>query len=296
MIKLLLGFVGSIIYTTGDAFTPSPRWTSRSDVTHQRFTKSRPFPQLALSNENPTSFPALSEEEVKSLLDDIPLFAVTDENGEAVILLKEQDNPNEIAYFFLTPETAKSVYAPLKSKMAGDVVWSVNRFSLGLIWFELLKNPAVTSTSVIDGIDYRIFPDARELESARSMIQQSIKEPAEVPNVFQASYNEIPIFFDKSLRLGGKKLPMFFGLEGLTKMCQQASGAGSGGYEPTINIANLHSLVNQMMQDKSTVDYRSIAMIPPTVQLPGDSVDETKNAEEELEDIEVTTVTDMWTD
>ena len=60
------------------------------------------------------------------------------------------------------------------------------------------------------------------------------------------------------------KKKRYFGLPDLIATCQQAIDATSGEYQASINIASLHSLVQQM-QSKSTVDFRQAIMVPPTM-------------------------------
>ena len=75
------------------AFTTTTRPTSRQSLS------------LLYSTANEEAvYPPLSQDEVQSLLDAVPLYAVTDSRQQGgLVLLKEGDNPTEIANFFLTP-------------------------------------------------------------------------------------------------------------------------------------------------------------------------------------------------
>ena len=229
---------------------------------------------------------ALSRAEIEKLLDVIPVYAVTEPEKGGIVLVneKESSNGNEIAYFFFSPETANSVFSPLKQKKKNDdSSWDVTQFSLGLVWFELFQKQQ-------KGIEYRLVPDSRELASARMVLGEESEEAA----TFNSAYNEIPIFVDQSLRLqgddGGKKLPMYFSLQDLLESCQQAGKD----YKPTISIANFCSMMEQMQVDSEN-DFRNVIMIPPTIlDVGASSRIETESNEDET--FTTPMATDNWDD
>ena len=165
-----------------------------------------------------SEYAALSQDEIRTMLDGVPVYAITQANKEGIIMLKEKDNKNDIAYFFFSPQTANAVYAPLKPKSKDiDVLWDVTRFPLGLIWYDLMKNPAESSTStVVDGVEYRLVPDSGDLAEARNIIEQSIQQGQgpdgqPIPDEFKSPYNEVPVFIDQFLRVvqnDVEKVPM----------------------------------------------------------------------------------------
>ena len=238
-------------------------------------------PAAAFSAATPN--PALSRAEVEKLLDVVPVYAVTEPEKGGIVLVNEKDNDNEIAYFFFSPDTANSVFSPLKNKNE-NAAWDVTQFSLGLVWFELFKNQQ-------KGIEYRLVPDSRELASARKVLGQDDEEAT----IFSSAYNEIPVFVDQSLRLqgddGGKKLPMYFSLQDLLESCQQA---GDENYQPTVNVADFCSMVEQMQLD-SEDDFRNILMIPPTVLNVGSSRIEAESKNDE-DSFTTPTATENWED
>lgn len=239
-------------------------------------------PATAFSAATPN--PALSRAEVEKLLDVVPVYAVTEPEKGGIVLVNEQDNSNEIAYFFFSPDTANSVFSPLKEKKE-NAAWDVTQFSLGLVWFELFKNQQ-------KGIEYRLVPDSRELASARKVLGQDDEEKG--ATLFSSAYNEIPVFVDQSLRLqgddGGKKLPMYFSLQDLLESCQQA---GDEKYQPSVNIADFCSMVEQMQLD-SEDDFRNIIMIPPTVLNVGSSRIEAESNDDDS--FTTPMATDNWED
>ena len=111
------------------------------------------------------------------MLADVPIYAVTqaqddvDDGPPGLVLLNEPDNENGIAYFFLSPDTAKAVYAPLKAKnqQASSSSWEVTQFSLGLVWFEFFDKSSLGGKN---GIEYRLVPSAAQVAAANSMLQQ----------------------------------------------------------------------------------------------------------------------------
>ncbi|CAJ1958794.1 unnamed protein product [Cylindrotheca closterium] len=200
----------------------------------------------------------LSKQQVISILNDVPVYAVTQSNKEGMILLDEEGTKNQIAYFFFNPETANAVFGPLRQKEGVDAAaWDVTQFQLGLVWFELVKGDATKN------IDYRFVPDYKELQAARKIL-----DPKGVdPSLFSASYDKVPIFVDQSLRVTGrdgqKKFPMYFSLQDLLESCQQANKE----YKPEVNVADFCTLVEQMQADDAENDFKNVALVPPTIML-----------------------------
>ena len=232
---------------------------------------SRVSRQMASAETTTPSFPALSREQIESLLADIPIFAVTDTKREGgMVLLNEPNNENSIAYFFLSPETANAVYAPLRAKQeqAGTAVsWDVTQFSLGLVWFELLDNPGTAK----NGVEYRLVPSARQVTAARSMLQQIAQQAGSnaAPNMFgELGYNQVPIFIDQRLRVqtendGQDKVPLYFGIEDLLQTFQQVQG-GKSKEQPMVSVAELFSVVKQMQQDDCVTDFSKAVFVAST--------------------------------
>jgi Tic22-like family len=232
-------------------------------------------------------FPALSREDIETLLSTIPIYAITDTNKDGgLVLLDEPNNPNSLAYFFCSPETAIAAFKPYKEKLLSmeqqqpqqqvvAVEWDVTRFSLALIWSELLKPPGI-----VNGVEYRLIPHPPETAHARSLLEQSALErgltrPPQV--VFGVdSYNEIPIFMDPTLRLvdanGKERVPMYLGYNDMMDAYQQVRGdendaAPSSSSSSTsktsfINVIELFSLLGQMEQESTTTDFSKVLLVP----------------------------------
>jgi hypothetical protein len=218
-------------------------------------------PLFAANSENTDEdaelFPGMSREELRELLDGVPVYAVTEPDKEGLVLLKEKDKENDIAYFFFSAETANTVFAPLRQKNEESAKWDVTQYPLGLVWFELFKNPE-------PGIEYRLVPDANNLGGARTLMEQQSKQlGVPLSDKFQKGYNEIPIFMDQRLRIqaadGEERFPMYMALQDLISTLQQASGE----YEAALNVADLETLLEQM-QAKSENDFRKSVVVPPS--------------------------------
>jgi hypothetical protein len=215
-----------------------------------------------------TVYPPLSRDEVQSLLDNVPVYAVTDPAQQAgLVLLQPKNNPNQEqqANFFFSPENANAKYAPFREKNSPTASqWEITQYPLGLVWFELLSAQEESK-----GIDYRLIPNPLELASARSLVQQS----PEIPNnLFQANYNEIPVFWDPQLRVqvheeenNEPQFPLYFGYQDMLHAVKNASSASSSSsYQPAISVTDLKTLMDEMIQLESTIDFRNAIFVPPS--------------------------------
>ena len=122
-------------------------------------------------------YPALSQDEIEEWLEHIPVFAVTDSSGAGVVLKPENDT-SSVFYFFLNPVQANATLQQIKGTNE-QMDLKVSTFSLGKIWFPLLKSEEDTEVllkppggddSTIapsKGIEYRLVPDSRDLLGAR---------------------------------------------------------------------------------------------------------------------------------
>lgn len=176
-------------------------------------------------------YPAMSQQEVEEWLEHVAVFAVTDSNGAGVILKPENDT--SVFYFFLSPVQANATLGQLKA--AGNlesVELKVSAFSLGKIWFSLLKNSTATNSELMGAVgdaavaagpvEYRLVPDVRDLLGARMLLTmkpedgEKLKEAGgmtpemaaaaieramkEAPK-FTKSHNEIPVFAISQMRM-----------------------------------------------------------------------------------------------
>ena len=225
------------------------------------------------------SYPPMSRDEVQAILDTVSVYAVTDPDLEGLVMVKEPNNPNDISYFFFSPEAANTVYAPLRKKeneksgKAGN--WSVSAYPLGLVWFELINDPEQQS----QGVEYRLLPEPDNLIGAQNMLAKQQKESG-VSNpksneLFKMPFNQVPIFIDQFLRLtvpaaegdGGDEIrevvPLYIGLDDLMDTCNKAIKASSGDYQAALCVIDLKDLIDEMTKENPN-DYRSAILIPPT--------------------------------
>ena len=80
----------------------------------------------------------MSKEEVESWFEHIPVFAVTDQDGQGVVLRPDDDT--SVFYFFMSPLMANATLNQLKeSSNAEGLDLRVSAFSLGKIWFNILN-------------------------------------------------------------------------------------------------------------------------------------------------------------
>jgi hypothetical protein len=250
-------------------------------------------------------FPPLSEDKIRKFLDVIPVFAVVDPSKEAIVLLAEQGNANSLVYLSFSPNQINEVYAPLRraqkqlqqqqEEEAGLSTWEITAFPLGLIWFDLLKNPIGRDYGepwVVDNIEYRLLADVQQLKEARNVVQQQYaRNGARTEDCFQKDYNEIPLFIDDFLRVqqdeDGKSLvPIYFGLEDLLETCQRAD-TSQGRYQANVNLSDLRQIIQQM-QGVSRTNFDQAVLIPlsgpvdtslPEYEIPTIPTDVESNAE-----------------
>mmetsp|Transcript_20178 Transcript_20178/g.56080 ORF Transcript_20178/g.56080 Transcript_20178/m.56080 type:complete len:323 (-) Transcript_20178:1855-2823(-) len=221
------------------------------------------------------SYPALSRDEVQDMLDTIPVYAVTEPNQEGLVLLKENNNPKDIAYFFFSPEAANTVFSPLRKKeneSSGMGEWSVSAYPLGLVWFELINEPE-------EGIEYRLLPEPEDLIGAQNLLReqqkQSNKIDLKLQSLFQKPFNEVPIFVDQFLRVTAldrsqddtrECVPMYLGLKDLMDTVNQAIKSSSGEYQAAMTAVDLRDLIDEMMKESAN-DYRRAIFVPPTAKV-----------------------------
>lgn len=81
----------------------------------------------------------MNKDEVEDWLDHIPVFAVTDSEGQGVVLRPDDDT--SVFYFFMSPLMANATLSQLKeSSSAEGMDLRVSAFSLGKIWFNILNS------------------------------------------------------------------------------------------------------------------------------------------------------------
>lgn len=181
-------------------------------------------------------YPAMDQEEVEEWLAHIPVFAVTDSSGNGIVL--KPDDGSSVFYFFMSAQMANATLTQLKDTN-DDLDLRVSAFSLGKVWFKVLKSDEQKSVKikevkdddsdsvVTDKVEYRLVPDTRDLLGARmlltmdpadgealksggqltpEMAQAAIKKAMSESPKFNSTYNEIPIFMIQQMRMQ-KELP-----------------------------------------------------------------------------------------
>ena len=202
-------------------------------------------------------YPPMSNEEVEEWLSHIPVFAVTDTNGAGVVL--KPDNDTNVFYFFMSPLMANATLNQLKDTTELDL--RISAFSLGKIWFNILKSSrdvklkAPGSDDEIEltssNVQYRLVPDTRDLLGARmlltmdgsegealkkgetltpEMAQNAVKKAMTSSPKFNATFNEIPVFMIQQMRI----------------QKQPAEGEAAGDGEATTLIPMYFSLQNMV--------------------------------------------------
>jgi len=178
-------------------------------------------------------YPAMSQEEIEEWLGHIPVFAVTDKQGQGVVL--RPDNETSVFYFFMNPIMANATLQQLTSANS-DLELQVSAFSLGKIWFQILKASPDTPVKIkspnaeesdetaelTQGVQYRLIPDTRDLMGARMLLtmdpkdgealkqggtltpevaQAAVRKAMTESPKFNSTYNEIPIFMIQQMRM-----------------------------------------------------------------------------------------------
>jgi hypothetical protein len=88
------------------------------------------------ADDSPKRFPALSKEEIEDKLS-IPIFGITDLNGNGVIL---SDGKEHIFHFFLNRHMAEAASRALSAANENAPELKVSAFHLGKCWFRLIES------------------------------------------------------------------------------------------------------------------------------------------------------------
>ena len=184
-----------------------------------------------------TVYPPMTQEEVEAVLDDVPIYSVTDPSGQGVVL-KNPTTGASIFYFYVSPGMANATVAELK-KTNPSMDLRVTAYRLGQVYFKILKNNTATDTAVklvgsedkvddvatASAVDYRLVPDTRDLIGARMLLtmtskdgeelqksgkmtdeiaQKAIKRAMTESKKFNSTYNEVPVFLIQQMRVQAK--------------------------------------------------------------------------------------------
>lgn len=87
-------------------------------------------------------YPPMTREEIQKWMDHIPVYAVTDLDGNGQALrLGREDNKKAVLYFFMSPIMAEAFLKHLQKSSTGDGNLTVSGLFLGRIWFDILNKP-----------------------------------------------------------------------------------------------------------------------------------------------------------
>mmetsp|Transcript_26661 Transcript_26661/g.30779 ORF Transcript_26661/g.30779 Transcript_26661/m.30779 type:complete len:353 (+) Transcript_26661:106-1164(+) len=245
-------------------------------------------------------YPAMSSEEIEDWLAHIPVFAVTDKEGQGVVL---KSNATSVFYFFMNVEMANATMNGLKQENP-EMDLQISAFSLGKIWFrirESAKPNDATLEKLDEGsapsqsdIDYRLVPSNRDILGARMLLTMDEKDSEELKaggtptyemtkkiiekaynesTKFKDPYNEIPVFLIQQMRMQKKPeenevepvtiLPMYFNLQDMVGIWQKftAQSPDTANMEPAIQLMDLFEILDKA-QEETEVDWRNVLLVP----------------------------------
>lgn len=187
-------------------------------------------------NNTPKRYPALSQDEIEEKLN-IPVFGLTDANGNGVIL---SDGGNNIFHFFFSKHMADAALKAVTSANEGAPDLKVSVFHLGKCWFRLINKSgsqefslskygkdAPKGKEVTKPVHFRLVPNHKDLMGARILTGlkpgdvQKLKDAVEEPNPpkaisiiqnaansdsssFNHPFDEIPVFAIAQMRVRKK--------------------------------------------------------------------------------------------
>lgn len=184
----------------------------------------------------PKRFPGLSEEEIEDKLN-IPIFGLTDEQGNGVVL--SDSEKNSVFHFFFSKHMADAALMSVCNANKDAPPLRVSAFHLGKCWFKLINKPGskeyklkkyggddVESPGgeVVRDVVFRLVPNAKDLMGARILTGlkpgdvEQLKDAVEEPNPpralsiiqhaaqsasasFMSPYDQIPVFAIAQMRV-----------------------------------------------------------------------------------------------
>ncbi|KAL3783299.1 hypothetical protein HJC23_007968 [Cyclotella cryptica] len=181
----------------------------------------------------PKRFPALSEEEIEEKLN-VPIFGITDLNGNGVIL---SDGGNHVFHFFFSRHMAEAASKAVAAANVGAPELKVSTFHLGKCWFRLITNSGSkmfklqkcgndSGKETTKPIHFRLVPNMKDLMGARILTGlkpgdiENLKNAVETPNPekalsiihkantqaggFTAPFDQVPVFAIAQMRVRRK--------------------------------------------------------------------------------------------
>lgn len=187
------------------------------------------------NNNSPNKrFPPMSQQEIEEKLN-IPVFGLTDANGNGVIL---SDNGNNIFHFFFSKHMADAALRAVTAANSDAPELRVSAFHLGKCWFKLIQghnmfelrkygnNKGDDNKTSTKPVQFRLIPNSKDLMGARILTGlkpgdvDRLKDAIEAPdapkavsiiqsaandaNGFTNAFNEIPCFAIAQMRVRKK--------------------------------------------------------------------------------------------
>ncbi|KAL7443278.1 hypothetical protein ACHAXH_007077 [Discostella pseudostelligera] len=191
----------------------------------------------------PKPFPALSQDEIEEKLN-IPVFGLTDAQGNGVILAESGSN-NNIFHLFFSKHMADAALKAVVEANSGAPPLKVSAFHLGKCWFKLIdtsgsrmytlhkysKEPQQdgvgSAEEITKAVHFRLVPNAKDLMGARILTGltpvdvEQLKDAVMEPNPpkalsiiqsaansatssFKSPFDQIPVFAIAQMRVRKK--------------------------------------------------------------------------------------------
>lgn len=209
---------------------------------------------------------ALTQEQVVERLQAVPVFMITNAQGVPLVaVLGEGEEAPAVAGVFISRQDAQASLDGLRQS-SPEIATTVQVVPVSLAQvYEL----ALANENQEQPLEFTFVPTAEQVESARSVLQQSGEDPDE--------FNGVPIFLARSndeeggyltIQQGQSQVvPMFFDQEELQNLLSQLRQEQPDlANSMTIQVVNLESLI-QTLQDSNNPELNQILLVPPRESL-----------------------------
>jgi DNA-binding TFAR19-related protein (PDSD5 family) len=205
---------------------------------------------------------ALTQEQVVERLQSVPVFMITNAQGVPLVaVLGDEEAAPAVAGVFISRQDAQTSLDNLRQsdpELATDV--QVVPVSLAQVY-----QLAVANENQEQPLEFTFVPTTEQVESARSVLEQSGENPDE--------FDGVPIFLARSTADEGGYLtiqqgqnqvvPMFFNQDELQNLLAQLRQSQPELADSmTIQVVNLESLI-QTLQDSDNPELNQILLVPP---------------------------------
>lgn len=225
-------------------------------------------------------YPAMTMEEACEKLNTIPVFAVTDDSGNGVIVRDEEEDA-KVFWLFLQPEIAKAMLESLQSK-SSSVTLKVSTVPLGVIYPKLAKKGQSSGEKqkTADGqevdVQMRLAPNPYDLAYARNITMQQQAPNGTITDTEKAdlesklktlntTWGVVPVFTMASMQIMRNDTairPWFASLEDCIGAYQQAvKGTDDEDAAHGLHMTTLDDLIQAMMSP-SPADFRNMQFMP----------------------------------